>query len=80
MFAGRCYGPGMDTEERTELRAARLDKGWTQTQLAAVVSASGVSVNHTTIYRIERGETSPRPALRKALADALGRTAQELGL
>lgn len=53
------------------MKTARLDKGWTLRKLAAVVTAAGCPVSHANLSRIERGEVSPGPQLRRALADAL---------
>lgn len=63
----------MDTEtvERSPMEEARLRKGLTLRQLAAVISAAGTKVTDPTLSRIERGQ-KPRPELRQAIADALG--------
>lgn len=54
------------------MEVARLDKGLTQRQLAAVITASGVKVTDSHLSKIERGMVSPGPQLRRAIADALG--------
>ena len=62
----------METTERSAMEQARLAKGWTQRQLAAVIVAAGVQVTDAHLSRIERGMSAPGPALRKGIADALG--------
>ena len=62
----------METTETTPMRKAREDKGWTLRKLAAVITAAGVPVSDGNLSRIERGEVSPRVALKRAIADALG--------
>lgn len=49
------------------IRTARERKGWTLEHLATVAA-----LEKSTIYRIERGESIPRGATRRKLADALG--------
>jgi transcriptional regulator with XRE-family HTH domain len=55
----------------TPTRAARLRRGWTLRQLAAECAEKGVAIDHSQLARIERGEHTPRPALRAALAELL---------
>lgn len=55
----------------TPMKAARLNKGWTQRKLAAVITAAGTPVSDGNLSRIESGKVSPSPALRRAIADAL---------
>lgn len=50
----------------TGFRNARLQRGYTLTDLA-----KKCGVTDGQMSRIERGESVPRPALRKALADLL---------
>lgn len=57
----------------TKLQAARLARGWTQTELAGKVGfAQGV------VSLMERGWLVPRPDQAKRLAKALGLKAEEL--
>lgn len=71
--AARCcmMVPMETTTEHSPMREARENKGWTLRKLAAVITASGVSVSDGNLSRIERGEISPRPGLKRAIADAL---------
>lgn len=62
----------MTATTESPLRAARLRAGYTFRTLAETLTHEGVPVDHSTLVRIENGETSPRPALRAALAKALG--------
>lgn len=55
------------------VRAARLALGWTLKRLAAQCHEEGVKVSASELSRIERGIHDPRPALRKALVDLLGK-------
>ncbi len=57
------------------LRHARSLKGWSQAKLAEEVGTSFEMVS-----RWERGVTVPTPYFRAQLSDALGMTAEELGL
>lgn len=59
-------------DSRGPMYSARLDKGWTLRDLADKLTASGVPASDGNLSRIERGEVSPGPRLRKAIADALG--------
>jgi len=69
----------MDTAtERSPMETARLTKGWTQRKLAAVITAGGVKVTDAHLSKIERGLVSPGPALRRAIADALGLSIDDL--
>lgn len=58
--------------DRSPMETARLAKGWTQRKLAAVITAGGTQVTDSHLSKIERGMVSPGPALRRAIADALG--------
>ena len=60
------------TEAPSPMMTARLNKGWTQRKLAAVITAAGTPASDGNLSRIERGEVSPNPALRRAICDALG--------
>lgn len=60
------------TDTDTPMKTARLAKGWTLRRLAMAVELTGVKASDGNLSRIERGEVSPGPALRKALADTLG--------
>ena len=60
------------TETTTAFRARRLDLGLTQQDLADACMDLGVLVSDSQISKIERGHSSPLPALRKALKDVLG--------
>jgi transcriptional regulator with XRE-family HTH domain len=62
----------MNTDTDSPMKTARIAKGWSQRQLAAVVTAAGTPVSDGNLSRIERGEVSPSPKLRRALAEALG--------
>lgn len=53
------------------MKGARLAKGWSQRKLAAVITAAGQPVTDGNLSRIERGEVSPTPKLRRAIAEAL---------
>lgn len=60
------------------METARLAKGLTHRKLAEIVTAAGQEVSHSQLVRIENGQSSPRPALRVALAEALGITTDQL--
>lgn len=62
----------MNTATDSPMKTARLAKGWSQRKLADVVAAAGVPVTDGNLSRIERGEVSPTPKLRRALCDVLG--------
>lgn len=49
-----------------DIRERRLELGWSQMQLAA---NAGVSIS--TVYRVESGWSIPRPAILKAIYQAL---------
>lgn len=70
----------MDTTTESPMKAARLRKGWTLRDLAGVLNASGAKTSDdgSNLSRIERGEVSPGPALRKALCDTLDLRAADL--
>jgi WD40 repeat protein/transcriptional regulator with XRE-family HTH domain len=57
------------------LRLQRERRGWTQADLAEKLGCGT-----KTVGRWENGETLPRPYLRVALGELLGRTLEELGL
>jgi transcriptional regulator with XRE-family HTH domain len=63
---------------RSPMETARLAKGLTHRKLAEIVTAAGQEVSHSQLVRIENGQSSPRPALRAALANALGIDASQL--
>lgn len=54
------------------MQTARLGKGLTHRALAEQCQLAGVAVDHSQLVRIERGQSSPRPALRATLASVLG--------
>lgn len=58
------------------MRKRRVRLGMTQDELAQECTKAGANTSQSAITRIERGERRPRPALRKALADILGYTAE----
>lgn len=60
------------------METARLAKGLTHRKLAEELTAAGQEVSHSQLVRIENGQSSPRPALRAALANALGIDASQL--
>lgn len=62
----------MNADTDSPMMTARIAKGWSQRQLAAIVTAAGQPVSDGNLSRIERGQVSPSPKLRRALADALG--------
>lgn len=71
----------METTTESPMKAARLAKGWTLRDLAGVLAAKhGVTTasDGSNLSRIERGDVSPGPALRKALCDALDLKAADL--
>lgn len=53
------------------MRKARLARGLTLEDLAALCTTQGVPVHNSQLSRIERGEASCRPRLRAALARLL---------
>lgn len=53
------------------IREQRLQRGWTQEDLARECTARGAQVTRAAISYIERGAT-PRPKLRVALAELFG--------
>lgn len=57
------------------LRKARLERGWSQKELAEQLGTTEANVN-----RWEKGVTSPSPYFRKQLYEVFGKTAAELGL
>lgn len=57
---------------RPSVRMRRIEYGLTLTRLAGLCREKGVKVSASELSRIERHIHSPRPALRKALADLLG--------
>jgi len=62
----------MATNPPPDLRLARLEQGMTMKGLAERCTAVGVRVSTAELSRIERRIHSPRPALRKMLAEQLG--------
>lgn len=56
---------------RPSVRARRIEYGLTLVRLAGLCAEKGVRVSASELSRIERRIHSPRPALRKALADLL---------
>jgi transcriptional regulator with XRE-family HTH domain len=64
--------------ERSRMETARLEKGWTQRKLADVIRAAGTPVTDSHLSKIERGRVSPGPALRRAIADALNLSINDL--
>jgi tetratricopeptide (TPR) repeat protein/DNA-binding XRE family transcriptional regulator len=59
----------------TRLRDARLDRGWSQQELA-----DEVGTTHVNVSRWERGETFPSLFFRKRLCEVFGKTPAELDL
>src|SRR5215469_16322945 len=57
------------------LRLARLNKGWTQQNLADLLGVSALEVG-----RWERGEASPHPLYRERLCELFESTAEQLGI
>ena len=57
---------------QTNTRAHRLALGLTLRQLADQCEQEGTPVSHSQLARIERGESTPRPALRLTLAEMFG--------
>jgi tetratricopeptide (TPR) repeat protein/transcriptional regulator with XRE-family HTH domain len=57
------------------LRDARLERGWSQQELADLVGTTFVSIS-----RWENGETFPTPYFRQQLCELFGKTPAELGL
>lgn len=62
-----------------DLRGRRLEQGLTMQQLAQRCTAAGIPVSASEISRIERHIHTPRPALRKKLAELLDLTVADLG-
>jgi transcriptional regulator with XRE-family HTH domain len=80
------HGP---TTGRTALRAARVARGWSQSdaarEIAGLGGRRGVPVAaaaslKTLLSRWENGHVLPEPQYRELLAELFGRTAAELGL
>lgn len=61
----------------TLLRARRLEQGLTGKTLAQRCRELGVPVSPSEVSRIERHIHTPRPALRRALAEVLGLTVMD---
>lgn len=55
----------------SKILAWRLEKGWTQGDVAANCAAYGQPVSDSQLSRIERGVHHPRPALLSVLAKVL---------
>jgi transcriptional regulator with XRE-family HTH domain len=64
----------MRAQVAAAIRAARLERGWTQRQVSASLDVSPV-----TIARWERGITLPYPYHHQALCTLFGKTREELG-
>jgi transcriptional regulator with XRE-family HTH domain len=56
----------------------RLEKGWTQGDVAINCAAYGQTVSDSQLSRIERGVHHPRPALLRALASVFGVDVKDL--
>src|SRR5215472_10233506 len=59
------------------LRQARLERGWTQAEVAELVSST---TSFETVSRWERGMKIPTAYYRRRLCEIFDKTAQELGL
>ncbi len=68
--------------QRQLLKNARLEKGWTQQELADRVTEklAGEIVNVQSVGRWERGEAFPDPEILPALCTVLGKKSAEVGL
>lgn len=53
------------------LRAKRIERGWSLSQLAQQCAAEGVPTAVSNLHRIELGGQVPRPGLRLVLANLL---------
>ena len=63
----------------TELMDRDREGGkWTITQLAATAGQNGEGVTFATIARLRKGQTRPRPALLRRLAELFGVTEEEI--
>ena len=68
--------PGIDsTPPRVLLTRARIDRGWSQRELADLVGTNNVNIS-----RWERGLTRPGPYFRQILCTLFGKSEQELDL
>src|SRR5579884_933574 len=65
----------MGIETLSKLALARIEKGWTQAQVAEYTE-----VDVATVCRWEKGSHQPYPRYVKKLCDLFGKTAAELGL
>ncbi len=74
-MASRNYEPPR-YQPNEKLRAARLRRGWTQTELAAQIQLN----DYHTVSRWERGTSFPNPLYRLRLCRVFGMTAEQLGL
>lgn len=61
----------MQQTSTSRFKAQRLRRGLTLRALADLCSDNGVPVDFGQLGRIERGEQTPRPALRAVLAELL---------
>ena len=61
----------MQQTSTSRCKAQRLRKGLTLRQLADECASEGSPVDYGQLGRIERGEATPRPALRATLAKLL---------
>lgn len=61
----------MTQETASPVRRARLRLGLTLLELAEECAKRGASVSEGQMSRIERGEHTPRPRLRRVLAEVL---------
>jgi len=59
--------PELDANHTSELRRLRVQRGYTQAELARALGT-----HERQIVRWERGESRPRPRTAQAIADCLG--------
>ena len=69
--------PHTNTAELDKIRISRMNKGWTQADLAEQCAKAGAPCHWTTISKIERGENRPRPRLHAVLCRLLNLTGSE---
>ncbi len=67
--------PGINPTARGLLTRARIDRGWSQRELADLIGT-----NYVNISRWERGSTRPGPYFRQRLCILFGKSEQELDL
>src|SRR5260221_4184216 len=65
----------MKTPLNPRLRDARVERGWSQQELADQIGTTSVNVS-----RWENGSTFPTPYFRQRLCEVFGKTPAELGL